>query len=59
MSNAVQHFLDDPSHDFTQGGASAMHAKASVLLGEAAGIAASFVAGMSPFILSYLILGFH
>ncbi|KAG8216258.1 hypothetical protein J3R82DRAFT_8301 [Butyriboletus roseoflavus] len=43
-SNAVQHVLNDPSHDFMREGASAMHAKASVLLGEAMEIAASFVA---------------
>ncbi|KAH0831391.1 hypothetical protein J3R83DRAFT_14055 [Lanmaoa asiatica] len=43
-SNAVQLFLNDRGHDFTQQGASAMHAKASVLLGEARGIATSFAA---------------
>lgn len=42
----VQHFLNDPNHDFVKDGPLAMHAKASVLLGEAAAVAALYVAGM-------------
>lgn len=55
-SNAVQHFLNDPSHDFAQEGVAAMHAKATVLLGEATAIAASYVAGTPPS--SYLVLSY-
>ncbi|KAI9571069.1 hypothetical protein HD554DRAFT_2169443 [Boletus coccyginus] len=42
--NVIQHFLNDPNHDFVKDGPLAMHAKASVLLGEAAAVAASYVA---------------
>jgi len=40
--NVVQHLLRDPNHDFSQDGPLAMHAKASVLLGMATAVAASY-----------------